>query len=130
MGSPSLLDHRLGSLADWEIVSIQETGGHCLCGAAIKWAVTIRHYQSGELRMIGRNCAKKFGFRWSFTTKADYLTTAALMARTDRERDFIKSIQNRLPQWGDNLTISTLQAKWLLDITKHHWRWRLWRVTK
>ncbi len=113
-------------LEDYAIVQITIGEEHCLCGNKIKNLFVIEHQQTGTQKIIGKDCAKRLGFKLQWKTMSDFLLNATLMARNKNERKFTREQQDRLPKWDRYLKVSEKQKKWLEDITEHKWKWGVW----
>ena len=118
------------NITNWEIISIKIGENKCCCGTPIKNIYIIKNKLTNEEKIIGRFCAEKIGLKLSWKTKADYLGNAFLMCRTQKEQEFVRSFQDKLPKWNQSLIISKPQKKWLEDITKHKWKGKTWSDTK
>ncbi len=112
----------------WEIVNIEEktSGMRCCCNQPIQAIYELRHIVSGDIKIIGRCCARRLSMGVSWRTKADYLANAMLMSNEKWESDMIKRLQDKLPMWGSKLIISNKQKAQLERITNHKWRGKVW----
>jgi hypothetical protein len=115
-----------GEIINWEIIKIERGKANCCCGTPIKNIYIIQNKITKKTKLIGCQCANRIGIKLSWKTKADYLGNAFLMARNQKEKDFIKQQQDRLPKWGESIIMSVAQVKWLEGITKKKWKGKVW----
>jgi len=113
-------------ITKWKLKKIIQNNNHCCCGTPIKTEYHIENQTQNKNKIIGKCCARRLGIKLSWTTKANYLATAKILAKNKWETQFIQSLQDKLPAWGNQLIITTKQKTCLEKITKHTWRGKVW----
>jgi len=114
-------------LGNYQITKITYGKSHCLCGTKIKNIITITNKQTNQQKIIGGDCAKRLGFKLKWTNINDYLYNSTLCANTQKEKQFTISLQDKLPKWDKKLKLTQKQKQWLEAITKHQWKWGVWK---
>lgn len=113
-------------VTQWTLDRVIRRADTCICSAPIKLTFLFRHERTNQCITLGQCCARKIGTALTWRSKSDYLANALLMVSSSRLKTFVRSIQNRLPQWGSRLRITRHQAHVLESITGHPWHWKVW----
>ena len=120
-----------GAINEWKIDRwLEDYSGEaeCICGKERLVEVNVfRNTQNGNLITVGSCCVRRWelpGLKWR--SNSDYLQSALVVARNDREREFIRGLLARAVKYPRGIIVSEKEKRWLEDITGHPWKGRVW----
>jgi hypothetical protein len=103
----------------------------CICGKqGIVDVYILKNKENGNRITVGSCCVR----RWqgglvipSWRRKENYLERAMLMARNNREREFIRGLLSKCVKYEKGVIVTQRQKAWLESITGHPWRGKVWK---
>ncbi len=124
------------AITEWSVDQLRGSGDpffaeppECICGKRdLLHVYILKNRVNGNRIVVGSCCVR----RWQIAVpgwrgKRNYLQMALLMARNDRERQFVKSLLAKCVKYSRGVILSQKQKAWLESITGHSWRGRVWK---
>jgi hypothetical protein len=112
-------------ISQLKFVRFKKGNSRCVCGQPIS-TIYVFHDKCVTIKEIGNCCLRRFGMKFRWSSKADYLVSAFLLCKNDWEKEFVRSLQNKLPKYGSGMIVSQKQKVILERIAMHKWRWSVW----